>query len=227
MPMKTKLLLALIATLAASSILAADSKQEVAAAAAKLASQNYSWKSLTKVPESARFQPGPIEGKTEKDGYTYVTMSFGNNNTEIALKGQKAAITDRDGNWQLASELENAEGPGRFLARMAQNLKTPAEQVTDLLSNVSSLKKDGNSFSGDLTEEGIKKQFRFGEPQNPKGSVKFWLQDGALTKMEVHLEAKMEFNGNEFDATRTITTEIKDVGSTQINLPSEAKKKLS
>ena len=40
-------------------------------------------------------------------------------------------------------------------------------------------------------------------------------------------EAKMEFNGKEFDASRTTTTEIKDVGTTKVNVPEAAKKKLS
>ena len=88
-------------------------------------------------------------------------------------------------------------------------------------------KKEGDLYSGDMTEEGVKKQFRFGEPKNPKGSVKFWVKDGVLTKFETKVEAKMEFNGEEIDASRTTTTEIKDVGATKLNVPAEAKKKLS
>ena len=41
------------------------------------------------------------------------------------------------------------------------------------------LKKDGDVYSGDLTEAGAKAQFRFGTVTNPKGSVKFWIKDGA------------------------------------------------
>ena len=40
-------------------------------------------------------------------------------------------------------------------------------------------------------------------------------------------EAKVEVNGEEIDASRTTTTEIKDIGTTKVNVPSEAKKKLS
>ncbi len=219
-----------LALLTSINVFAADSatKGEVAAAAKKLGEQaNYTWKSTVVVPESSQFKPGPTDGKTEQDGFTYVTMSFGDNLTEAVMKGEKAAITDQDGNWKLASELENAEGPTRFLGRMIRNLKAPAVQVTELLEAVQELKKEGDVYSGELTEEGVKKQFRFGQPQNPKGSLKFWLKDGSLSKYEVKVEAKMEFNGNEFDASRTTTTEISKVGTTKVNVPADAKKKLS
>jgi hypothetical protein len=226
--MKTTSLLFTLCLLAGP-LFAADSnpKDDVTAAAKKLAEKaNYSWKTTTVVPDSARFKPGPTEGKTEKDGFTHATLSFGENVTEIALKGEKVVITDRDGAWQLASELESGEGRGRFLGRMARNLKPAAAQAGELVGAVKELKKEGDVYSGEMTEEGVKKQFRFGEPKNPKGSVKFWVKDGVLTKFETKVEAKMEFNGDEIDASRTTTTEIKDVGATKVNVPAEAKKKL-
>ena len=227
--MKTTFLLTTLCLLACP-LLAADSspKDDITAAAKKLAEKaNYSWKSTTVVPESARFKPGPTEGKTEKDGFTLATLSFGENSTDIVLKGEKAVVTDPDGGWQLASELESGEGRGRFLGRIARNLKPAAAQATELLGAVKELKKEGDVYSGDMTVEGAKKQFRFGEPKNPKGSVKFWVKDGVLTKFETKVEAKMEFNGDEIDASRTTTTEIKDVGTTKVNVPEAAKKKLS
>lgn len=216
--------------LASSAIFAADTtpKDQLTAAAKKLGDQlNYSWKTTVVVPESAQFKPGPTEGKTEKDGFTYVTLSFGDNQTQAAMKGDKAVITNQDGDWQLASELDSAQGPGRFLGRMVRNLKAPAAQADDLVAATKELKRDGDVYSGEMTEEGVKKQFRFGQPKDPKGSVKFWVKDGLLTKIETKVEARMEFNGNETDASRTTTTEIKDVGTTKVNVPEAAKKKLS
>jgi hypothetical protein len=219
-----------LAFLAVATIGAAESnpKDEITAAAKKLAEQpNYSWKSTVVVPESAPFKPGPTEGKTEKDGFTYVEMSFGDNITEAVKKGDKAAITDMEGNWKLASDLENAEGRARFLSGMAKGIKTPATQVLEIADAAKEFKKEGDVYTAELTAEGVKKQFRFGEPKNPKGSVKIWLKDGMIAKTEVKVEAKMEFNGNEFDATRTTTTEIKNIGTTKVNVPADAKKKLS
>lgn len=202
-------------------------KDDALAAAKKLAAQpNYSWRSTVVVPENAQFKPGPTEGKTEKDGFTQLTLHFGDNTTEAVLKGDKGAAPNSDGDWKLASELEDSEGPGRFLGRMMRFFKTPAAQAVDLVSATKDLKKDGDILSGDLTDEGAKAQFRFGQPKNPKGSVKFWTKDGQLTKFEVKVQAKVEFNGEERDSERTTTTEIKDVGTTKLTVPDAAAKKL-
>jgi len=224
-----RIILCNVLCLLASSLLAADSgrKDDVIAAAKKLAEKsNYSWKTTVVVPESAQFKPGPTDGRTEKDGFTHVTMSFGDNQTQAAMKGDKAVVTNQDGDWQLASELEGGEGRGRFLGRMVRNLKAPAAQAIELAGVTKELKKDGDVYSGDLTAEGAKAQFRFGTASGAKGSVKFWVKDGVLSKYEFKVTGKVDFNGNEVDVDRATTTEIKDVGTTKVNVPEAAKKKL-
>ena len=227
--MKTHVLFSAV-TLLAGSLIAADSspKDDVLAAAKKLGGEaNYSWKTTVVVPESAQFKPGPTQGQTEKDGFTHLTLSFGDNTTQAVLKGDKAAVTNPEGGWQSLADLDNAEGPGRFLGRMIRNFKVPAAQAAELATAAKELKKDGDVYSGDLTEDGAKAQFRFGTVSNPKGSVKFWVKDGALTKFEFKVTGKVDFNGNEFDVDRTSTVEVKEVGTTKVNVPEEAKKKLS
>ena len=63
------------------------------------------------------------------------------------------------------------------------------------------------------------------EPKNAKGSVKFWVKDGLLAKLELKLQGIINFNGEDRDVNRTTTVEIKDVGTTKVNVP--ASKKLS
>jgi len=208
----------------------------VTSAAKKLGEKpNYSWKTTVVVPESAQFKPGPSEGQTEKAGLTHVTMSFGDNTTQAVLKGDKAAVTNREGEWQSLADLDNAEGPGRFLGFFVRNIKTPAVQAADLAAAAKDLKKEGDAYSGDLTEEGAKTLLTF-RPRgggdgptvsNAKGSVKFWLKDGELSKYEFKVTGKVSFNGNDRDVDRATTVEIKDVGTTKVNVPEEAKKKLS
>jgi hypothetical protein len=65
------------------------------------------------------------------------------------------------------------------------------------------------------------------QPTDAKGSVKFWIKDGALTKYQTKVSGKVEFNGESRDMERTTTIEIKDVGKTKIEVPDDAKKKLS
>ena len=224
--------------LLAGSLIAADSnpRDDVTSAAKKLGEKpNYSWKTTVVVPESAQFKPGPSEGQTEKAGLTHVTMSFGDNTTQAVLKGDKAAVTNREGEWQSLADLDNAEGPGRFLGFFVRNIKTPAVQAADLAAAAKDLKKEGDAYSCDLTEEGAKTLLTF-RPRgggdgptvsNAKGSVKFWLKDGELSKYEFKVTGKVSFNGNDRDVDRATTVEIKDVGTTKVNVPEEAKKKLS
>ena len=60
-----------------------------------------------------------------------------------------------------------------------------------------------------------------------KGSAKFWVKDGVLSKYEYKVTGSMNFNGNDIDVDRTTTVEIKEVGTTKIEVPEGAKKKLS
>lgn len=211
-------------------------KEDITSAAKALVEKaNYSWRMTTVVPESGPFRPGPWDGKIEKDGLTHVTLSFGENTSQFVLKGDKAAASSPDGNWQSLTEMENGEGPGRFFGMLIRNFKAPAAQAAQLASYAKELKKDGELYSSDLTEEGAKVLLTW-RPQSggdgPKvsgaqGSVKFWLKDGALTKYEFKLKGTVSFNGNDFENDRTTTVEIKDVGTTKMNIPEEAKKKLS
>jgi hypothetical protein len=222
-------------TALAGSLLAAE-KDDVISAAKKLGEkENYSWKTTVVVPESAQFKPGPTEGKAEKDGYTFVKLSFGGNTTQMVKKGDKVAFTNQDGDWQSPADAEGEQGPGRFMAGMARNFKAPAAQAVDVAEVTKELKKDGDVYAGDLTEEGAKNLMRFrrgGGANAPaikdaKGSAKFWIKDGVLSKFEYKVTGSMNFNGNDIDIDRATTVEIKDIGKTKVEVPEGAKKKLS
>ena len=65
------------------------------------------------------------------------------------------------------------------------------------------------------------------EISGAKGSVKFWVKDGLLSKYEIKVQGKVTVNGNDREVDRTTKIEIKDIGSTKIEVPEDAKKKLS
>jgi hypothetical protein len=231
--MKISLVFSLMLATAASLVAAEFTpKDDVTTAAKALADKaNYSWKTTVIVPADSQFKPGPTEGKTEKGGATRVSMSYGDNTTEFVILGGKSAVHTEDGGWQSISELDD-QGPGRFLGMMVRNFKTPGVQASELVGEVKELKKDGDVYSGDLTEEGAKAMltFRRGGNSNAsdaKGSAKFWIKDGVLSKFEYKVQGKVSFNGNDRDVDRTTTIEIKDVGTTKVEVPEEAKKKLS
>jgi hypothetical protein len=233
MSLKNILLGAFVAA-TATSLFAADAKDEVTKAAKALAEkENYSWKTTVTVPEGTQFRPGPTEGKTAKDGTMYVVMTFGDNMTEAVIKGDKVTYTNQDGEWQTPDD--GGEGRGRFVGGMIRNLKAPGAQAQEIAAATKELKKEGEAYTGELTEAGAKTLMSFRrragaeapEIKNAKGTAKFWVKDGVLSKYEYKVTGSMNFNGNDVDMDRTTTTEIKDVGTTKVVVPEAAKKKIS
>jgi len=238
--MKKNLLFSL-ALLAAGPVLAADPspKDAVTAAAAALGNEaNYTWHATVEVPADSQFKPGPTDGRTEKGGYTTLSIRFGDNTSEGVRKGTNGAVKTDDG-WKTVGEALSDGGgggfnPATFIARMVQNYKVPAIEVASLADAAKELKTGTNGISGDLTEDGAKALLTFrrgggaGGPTitNPKGSVAFWIAGGKLVKYQVHVSGTVSFNGNDRDVDRTTTTEIKDVGQTKVQVPDEARKKL-
>jgi hypothetical protein len=240
--MKKNILLGMM-VLAAGPLLAADSnpKDDVKAAATTLGNAaNYTWHTSVTVPEDAQFKPGPTDGKTEKDGYTALTLStFGDTTIDAAIKGTNGAIKTQDNGWQSLAEATAGGGggfnPATFVARQVQNFKVPAVEAASLADAAKELKAGDKGITGDLTEDGAKALLSFrggrrgGPPPaitDPKGSVTFTLADGKLTKYQFHVSGLMNFNGNPVDIDRTTTVEIKDVGTTKVEVSDDAKKKL-
>jgi len=229
--------------LMAGSLLAADSspKDDVTAAAKKLADTSYSWKMTMDLGPNSQFTPGPTEGKVDKDGLTQVSSTFQDNTSVGYLKGKKVVVKTDEG-WKSSEELGDGGGgfdPNTFMVRRLQNLKAPSAEIQDIISKAGELKKDGDVISGDLTKEGAESMLTFGfgrgrgpgggnrpPPKDAKGSVKIWLKDGNIAKYETKVSGKVDRQGEEMQMERTSTTEIKDVGNTKIDVPDDAKKKL-
>jgi hypothetical protein len=193
---------------------------------------NYSWTSTPKTEGTGvNWRQGPTEGKAEKGGYTYCRLTFNDNSIELAFKGDKGAIK-REGEWQSAEELQ---GDNAWIARRLKAFKAPVAEAEDLLGKAKELKKSEDGlYSAGLSEAGVKELFsrlRRGatEPADAKGSVKFWVKDGALVKYEFNVQGKFTTGNDqgEVEIIRTTTVEIKDAGSTQVTVPEDAKKKLS
>lgn len=229
-------------------VLAADPspKDDVMAAAKKLADKgSYSWKTTMDLGANSPFQPGPTEGKIDKDGTIWLSYSMRDDTIQGIKKGSKIAIKTDQG-WQAGSA--DAGGGGGFGdpvvggTRRLQNLKAPTAEIEDLISKVKDLKKDGDAFSGELTEDGAKSLVTMGgfgrrggggggngpAAKNAKGSVKFWVKDGVISKYESKVQGTVTGrDGEDRDIERSTTVELKDVGTTKIDVPEDAQKKLS
>jgi hypothetical protein len=233
-PMKKTILVSTLA-LFAGSILAAESDDVKAAAKKLAAAENYSWTATVANAGGGGFRRGPTEGKAQKDGLIMVSLPRRDSTTEVVKKGEKAAIKSPDGAWQSLSEASGEEGRGRFMGAMVAGIQLPSAQAEEIAGQTKTLTKEGDVYSGELTEAGAKSllSFRGGrggqgpEISNAKGTAKFWIKDGVLSKYEYQVQGLMNFNGNDRDIDRTTTVEIKDVGTTKLEVPDEAMKKLS
>ncbi len=231
--MKRTIVLGVVSMLTGS-LLAADSNSDAVKKAAQALGDksNYSWKTTV---DFGGDTVGTVEGKTEKGGATALNLSRGDAGMDAVLKGGKGVLKLDEG-WKLVSEVAEDSGQSgapRMVARMLQSFKTPAVQAEDLAGKTKELKLADGVYSGDLTEEGAKDLLRFGRgganaPQasGAKGSVKFWLKDGELSKYEYSVQGTVSFNGNDRDVNRKDLVEIKNVGTTKVTVPDEAAKKL-
>jgi hypothetical protein len=226
-------------------IVRAAGQDDVQAAFQKLAdSPNYSWKTTV----TGGFGAGETDGKTQKDGLTLLSITRQDTTYDVVIQGGKAAGKTPDG-WKSAAELTADAGnggggnggptPGRFIGMMARNFKTPVAIAQDMLGKLQNLQQTDGVYSADLSEDAAKAALSFRRPgangggapapevSNAKASVKVWIKDGAVTKVENHVTGTVTFNGNDRDVDRTSTTEFSDVGSTTITVPDEAKAKLA
>src|SRR5579871_2983189 len=147
--MKTKIVFGMAALMAASVMAAEDVSNAAKALADK---NNYSWTTTVTVPPDAQFHPGPTEGKTEKGGFTQVSMTFNDNTMMFIMHGTNFAMHTEDNGWQGAADLADAQGPGRFMGARMRNFKAPAAQAADILAGLKEIKKNGEVYSGMLTE---------------------------------------------------------------------------
>jgi hypothetical protein len=225
----------------------ADPKDDIQAAIQKLVDGgNYSW---TRTVEGG-FGRGPQNGKTQKDGLTWLSIQMRDNSYEVLTNGEKAAVKTEDG-WKSKADLtaaaSNDDGgggppsPERMLLFLVQNIRTPADMSKDLVSKLENIQKTDDGFTADLTPDAAKEQLMFRrrrattqpdanapqmEVSNAKATIKLTIKDGNLTKVEMHVTGTRTFNGNDNDVDQTTTTEIKDVGTTKIDVPDDAKAKL-
>jgi hypothetical protein len=221
--------------------MAAGANDDLKGAITRLAdSPNYSWTTKIEGGSSA----GAGEGKTEKDGTTSLAIVFGDETYRVIIKQDKAAAKG-SGGWASLAELErDAEEDGngfsveRLLSLTIQNFKTPAAQAKELCDELEGVQKAGEAYTADLKPETTKKLLSLSRRRTalakgtqidvaePKGSVSFWIRDGALAKMELHVQGVVSFNGKERRIDRTTTTVITGVGSTKVTVPEECREKL-
>ena len=125
-------------------------------------------------------------------------------------------------------------GRGGFGFGGGQN---PADELVTLVESAKDFTSADGAISGALTDEAVTQRLSFGRggrggggqapaaPTNASGSVKFWLKDGAIAKYELHVKGTVAGRNGAQEVDRTTTTEIKDIGTTKVDVPEAAKKR--
>jgi hypothetical protein len=222
---------------------------DVAAAASKLAeAPNYGWTVTTEFANS-QFPAMPSNGVTEKGGYTVVTTAFNGRTIQTVVKGDQMVMQNQEGTWLTMDEMRQqfgggggavgARGGGRGRMMMggggAMNF---SKDTANYVAKMTDVKVVEGAIVGTLSAEDVAPSLMFGRgapggqtppaPKNASGSVKFWLKDGAITKYAVNVKGTVTTpNGDEREIDLTTTVEIKNLGTTTVVVPEEAKKKLS
>jgi len=214
-----------------SNVAGAEPASDVKAAIKKLGEQpNYSWTMTSKTEGSqAGARQGPIEGKSVKDGYTWLKGTSGENSFQAAAKGGKFAVNYAD-EWVVVDDAD--ERTARVVGRL-KGLRDPAGMAGDLASKAKDLKQDGEGvYAGALLPDSARDLFRTlgrraAEAEAAKGSVKFKVKDGQLAQYEFNVKGTIKVGGEqrEVEINRTVTVEFKDVGTTKVTLPDELLKK--
>jgi hypothetical protein len=210
---------------------------------------NYSWSSAA---TGGRGNQQPVEYKANKEGYaTFTAAGFqGGDSTDIVMKGDKGAAKMADG-WKSTAELQKASddaaagggggfGPEFIVLFRMNSFSTPAAQAKALLDKATNVKKTDDTYTADLAEASAKDLMSFRRPggaaaagnapqmtvKDAKGTLKLTVKDGMLSKVEIHLTGTRTFQDNDTPVDQTTTLTIKEVGTTKVTVPDDAKKKL-
>ncbi|MEK7952564.1 hypothetical protein [Luteolibacter soli] len=221
---------------------AANPAADLTAAAEKLAAAtSYAWSNTTSF--GGNFGDRTTSGKKGSGGYILVTMPGRDQEFQVLARKGKAAM-QRDGAWVVPNPDTEEQGPGRWVARMVQNLHEPTTDAKDLVSKAKDVKLENGSIRGTLDEATAKELISFrgfggrrgggggggqgggngGPPEvsGAGGSVSFTVTDGVLTGYELTLTGKMNFNGEDRDVNRTTKVSFTGVGSTTFDIPEAA-----
>ncbi|HTF57591.1 MAG TPA: hypothetical protein VK661_10190 [Planctomycetota bacterium] len=226
----------------------AGPKEEIFAAARKLAEQDtYAWSLEIDRRDVAKVSPGAsqpilpmivsIAGRSAKSGFVILKQTRMANVQAVSaiLKGTRAVLETMDG-WKLSGDLDpEKDVNARFFAGVLPYYPAPTEEVKTLLEGVRELKEgpDGGRV-GELSEAAARTQVertlkgggRKDPPEikEPRGTVRFWIQDGLILKYDIATQAKVTVNDVEIVLKRTLTVKVKDVNTTPVPVPEEASK---
>lgn len=110
-------------------------------------------------------------------------------------------------------------------------LTRPHDELAIIVSSHSNLKVEGETVTGLLGDVGARLLLvREGQdhikPLLAGGLFKFMVKDGVVVKYDLRLEGILLVDGKEIHVRQSSTTTVKDIGTTTLEVPEEARRKL-
>ena len=127
------------------------------------------------------------------------------------------------------------EGRRRY-SNLQLGLSHPHEELGVIVSSHLDLHPDGDCFTGTLNELGarlllVKDGQREISPVRATGTFTLWVREGLVTRYQVRLAGVLQVDTpggrRQVSVTQTTDTTIRDVGTTQFDVPEEARIRLA
>ena len=213
-----QILLAAMVSLATVASAQADPKSDVATAIMNLASSsNYSWS--RSIPRAGEIE----QGKTRRDGLVYLRQGSNRFTYEEYFQGNKFVENFGHG-WK------GLTGPiAQFRLAQLKEYNTPAAQAQELADQTTSFQKTNEGYTGTLSEQIATHYLNLDrgkgiQVSGASGSVTFAITNGVLSRLDYHVLAIAGAHGVVRNVDRIMKIQIKDVGTTQIELPADVQK---
>jgi hypothetical protein len=217
--------------------LRAEPKDDAIAAAKKLLdSDNYSWTTTAEGGAGGQAGSTGADGKAQRDGLVMLDLQLRDTMAHIFLQGDKGAFKTDDGQWKSLAEASDERGPERRIANIAKGYRPPAAQARRLAERAQDMKlTDDGALTGALPPEVAqtlveRRVARAGagaiDIKDAGATVKFWIDKGILNKFQYHVTGTISVAGQEREFDRKTTIEFKDVGTTTIDVPDDARAKM-
>lgn len=120
-------------------------------------------------------------------------------------------------------------------SNLQNTLSRPHEEIAIIVAGASDLKVSDDVVTGTLSETAaalllVHPGQKDISPRRAAGTVRLWVKNGVLQKYETRLQGTLVVDGRdgrrEVTVNQTATTTLGDVGSTKVEVPEDARKKL-
>jgi hypothetical protein len=219
----------------------ADAMSKLKGAIQKLnESTGYTWAYSTTAGPGDRMVTVPREGRLEAPGLMHLTTRARNaeNESEFIIQNGKMVIRTKDG-WKTSDELIRESGQGATATssyvREAEKSKPAGEEMAELLRNLENLREEsGGWISGSIKAGFLDQQLRRGARNaateisvvGASGTVRVLVRDGVVSQCVTRIQAKVATVDRQSIVDRSTVIDFRNIGSTRIVVPDEARKKL-